>query len=95
MSMQRTFLLSASAYFLALLTVKYTQPALLHEKVVAYVLTLIFLQVDTIFLLAATVYITQLLFHTWALTDQQAKKWPLLGYAMLPILLLQHGDTAW
>lgn len=52
-------------------------------------------QVDTIFMLAATVYITQLLFFTWALADQQAKKWPLLGYTMLPILLLQHGDTAW
>lgn len=52
-------------------------------------------QVDTIFMLAATVYITQLLFYTWALADQQAKKWPLLGYTMLPVLLLQHGDTAW
>lgn len=53
------------------------------------------MQVDTIFLLAATVYITQLLFYTWALADQQAKKWPLLGYTMLPVLLLQHGDAAW
>lgn len=52
-------------------------------------------QVDTIFMLAATVYITQLLFYTWALADQQAKKWPLLGYTMLPVLLLQHGDTSW
>ncbi|KAL3138937.1 hypothetical protein ABBQ32_005750 [Trebouxia sp. C0010 RCD-2024] len=52
-------------------------------------------KVDTIFMLAATVYITQLLFYTWALADQQAKKWPLLGYTMLPVLLLQHGDTAW
>ena len=54
-----------------------------------------FVQVDTIFMLAATVYITQLLFYTWALADQQAKKWPLLGYTMLPVLLLQHGDNAW
>lgn len=58
-------------------------------------MTLVSMQVDTIFLLAATVYITQLLFYTWALADQQAKKWPLLGYTMLPVLLLQHGDAAW
>ena len=53
------------------------------------------LQVDTLFMLAATIYITQLLFFTWALADQQAEKWPLLGYIMVPVLMLQHGDTAW
>lgn len=52
-------------------------------------------KVDTIFMLAATIYITQLLFFTWALQDQQTHKWPLVGYAMLPIILLQHGDESW
>ena len=53
------------------------------------------MQVDTIFMLAATIYITQLLFFTWALTEQQSAKWPLFGYIMLPVLMLQHGDAAW
>ncbi|KAL0047473.1 hypothetical protein WJX82_004362 [Trebouxia sp. C0006] len=52
-------------------------------------------KVDTIFMLVATIYITQLLFFTWALADQQAQKWPLFGYIMVPVLILQHGDTAW
>lgn len=52
-------------------------------------------QVDTIFMMAATIYITQLLFFTWALADQQSEKWPLFGYMMLPVLMLQHGDSAW
>ena len=46
-------------------------------------------------MLAATIYITQLLFFTWALQDQQTHKWPLVGYAMLPVILLQHGDESW
>jgi len=46
-------------------------------------------------MLVATIYITQLLFFTWALADQQAQKWPLFGYIMVPVLILQHGDTAW
>ena len=53
------------------------------------------MQVDTIFMLALTIYITQLLFFTWALQDQQTHKWPLVGYAMLPVIMLQHGDATW
>ncbi|KAL0041795.1 hypothetical protein WJX79_004939 [Trebouxia sp. C0005] len=52
-------------------------------------------KMETIFMLVATIYITQLLFFTWALADQQAEKWPLFGYIMVPVLILQHGDTAW
>lgn len=52
-------------------------------------------KMDTIFMLVATIYITQLLFFTWALADQQAEKWPLFGYIMVPVLILQHGDTSW
>lgn len=93
--MQCTFLRSGLVYSLALVNVKYSFLLYQHGMVCACTLTSMLMQVDTIFLLAAIVYITQLLFYTWALEDQQAKKWPLLGYAMLPVLLLQHGDTPW
>ena len=51
------------------------------------------LQVDTFSMLVAIVYITQL--FTRSLLEQQSSKWPLFGYIMAPLLVLQRGDPAW
>lgn len=41
------------------------------------------------------VYITQLLLTTWTLADQQTLKWPLFGYIVVPLMVLQYGDPSW
>lgn len=53
------------------------------------------LQVDTVFLCFVLVYITQLLLFTWTLEDQLSLRWPLFGYVVVPLLVLQHGDPSW